>query len=71
MQHNIYLHSALVQSRQLAVNDDVHKREALMYYAAESALSLLVRWLNTAAAAAAAAAMCVHVCMCVDVWISV
>lgn len=42
MPHNIYLHSALVQTRQLRRQDDQHKQEALVYYGIESALSLLV-----------------------------
>ena len=43
MPHNIYLHSALVQSRKLMANTPGHKKEALMYFGIESALSLLVR----------------------------
>lgn len=42
MPHNIYLHSALVQTRALRNEDEQHKREALVYYGIESALSLLV-----------------------------
>eukprot|EP00879_Flechtneria_rotunda_P004685 GHRR01004949.1.p1 GENE.GHRR01004949.1~~GHRR01004949.1.p1 ORF type:complete len:566 (+),score=198.80 GHRR01004949.1:1074-2771(+) len=42
MPHNIYLHSALVQSRTLRRQDDSHKQEALLYYSIESGLSLLV-----------------------------
>ncbi|KAF6254916.1 natural resistance-associated macrophage protein-domain-containing protein [Scenedesmus sp. NREL 46B-D3] len=42
MPHNIYLHSALVQTRTLRHDDDAHKKEALVYYGLESALSLLV-----------------------------
>jgi natural resistance-associated macrophage protein len=42
MPHNIYLHSALVQSRQLRRQDDHHRQEALVYYGIESGLSLLV-----------------------------
>ena len=42
MPHNIYLHSALVQSRQLRRQDDAHRQEALVYYGIESGLSLLV-----------------------------
>lgn len=42
MPHNIYLHSALVQTRQLRRQDDQHRQEALVYYGIESALSLLV-----------------------------
>lgn len=44
MPHNIYLHSALVQSRQLRRQDDQHRQEALVYYGIESGLSLLVSW---------------------------
>ena len=44
MPHNIYLHSALVQSRQaLSVSGDAAKREAMRYFGIESALSLTVR----------------------------
>lgn len=42
MPHNIYLHSALVQSRRLGSNSPAAKREALGYFAIESALSLVV-----------------------------
>ncbi|WIA40896.1 hypothetical protein OEZ86_004557 [Tetradesmus obliquus] len=42
MPHNIYLHSALVQTRALRHDDEAHKKEALVYYGLESALSLLV-----------------------------
>eukprot|EP00882_Tetradesmus_deserticola_P033095 GHRQ01037771.1.p1 GENE.GHRQ01037771.1~~GHRQ01037771.1.p1 ORF type:complete len:263 (+),score=71.73 GHRQ01037771.1:301-1089(+) len=42
MPHNIYLHSALVQTRALRQEDDAHKKEAMLYYGLESALSLLV-----------------------------
>lgn len=49
MPHNIYLHSALVQSRQLRREDDHHRQEALVYYSIESGLSLLVS-LDTEAA---------------------
>ena len=42
MPHNIYLHSALVQSRKLMANTPGHKKEALMYIGIESALSLVV-----------------------------
>ena len=43
MPHNIYLHSALVQSRQaLSVSGDAAKREAMRYFGIESALSLTV-----------------------------
>lgn len=42
MPHNIYLHSALVQTRQLRRQDDQHRQEALVYYGIESGLSLLV-----------------------------
>jgi hypothetical protein len=42
MPHNLYLHSALVQTRRLRAQDDAHRREALAYFGLESALSLLV-----------------------------
>jgi hypothetical protein len=32
------------QTRALRLNDDAHKKEALVYYGLESALSLLVSW---------------------------
>lgn len=40
MPHNIYLHSALVQTRKLPTGCAASKREALMYFGIESALSL-------------------------------
>eukprot|EP00201_Polytomella_parva_P013731 CAMPEP_0175070430 /NCGR_PEP_ID=MMETSP0052_2-20121109/18711_1 /TAXON_ID=51329 ORGANISM="Polytomella parva, Strain SAG 63-3" /NCGR_SAMPLE_ID=MMETSP0052_2 /ASSEMBLY_ACC=CAM_ASM_000194 /LENGTH=799 /DNA_ID=CAMNT_0016337545 /DNA_START=32 /DNA_END=2431 /DNA_ORIENTATION=- len=40
MPHNIYLHSALVQTRQIAAPNSAKKREALRYFGIESALSL-------------------------------
>lgn len=43
MPHNLYLHSALVQTRSLRAPDDAHRREALAYFGLESALSLGVR----------------------------
>jgi natural resistance-associated macrophage protein len=43
MPHNIYLHSALVQTRRLAQDTKGHRQEALMYYGLESGVSLLVR----------------------------
>ena len=43
MPHNIYLHSALVQSRKLMTSTPGTKREALVYFGIESALSLVVR----------------------------
>ena len=42
MPHNIYLHSALVQTRRLHRDTEAHRREALMYYSLESGISLLV-----------------------------
>lgn len=45
MPHNIYLHSALVQSRKIARDDHVEVREANKYYAIESAIALLVSFL--------------------------
>jgi natural resistance-associated macrophage protein 2 len=43
MPHNIYLHSALVQTRRLEAACDAEKRDALRYIKIESALSLGVR----------------------------
>ncbi|KAI8476617.1 MAG: natural resistance-associated macrophage protein-domain-containing protein [Monoraphidium minutum] len=40
MPHNLYLHSALVQTRRLRAQDEGHRREALAYFGLESALSL-------------------------------
>lgn len=42
MPHNIYLHSALVQTRRLATSSSPAKREAIKYFGIESALSLVV-----------------------------
>ncbi|GLC38536.1 hypothetical protein PLESTB_001736900 [Pleodorina starrii] len=42
MPHNIYLHSALVQTRKLGSSHPAAKREALTYFGIESALSLVV-----------------------------
>jgi natural resistance-associated macrophage protein len=42
MPHNLYLHSALVQSRSLAGRHVSRKREAMRYFSIESALALLV-----------------------------
>ncbi|GIL45321.1 hypothetical protein Vafri_2585 [Volvox africanus] len=42
MPHNIYLHSALVQTRRLGSDRPAAKREALTYFGIESALSLVV-----------------------------
>ncbi len=42
MPHNIYLHSALVQTRRLGSSRPAAKREAMMYFGIESALSLVV-----------------------------
>lgn len=43
MPHNLYLHSALVQTRALRAPDEGHRREALAYFGLESALSLMAR----------------------------
>jgi Mn2+/Fe2+ NRAMP family transporter len=43
MPHNIYLHSALVQSRKEFSTTVACKKEAILYFNIESALSLLVR----------------------------
>lgn len=40
MPHNIFLHSALVQSREIDLTSTSAKKEAIMYNAIESALSL-------------------------------
>ena len=42
MPHNIFLHSALVQSREIDLTSTSAKKEAIMYNAIESALSLSV-----------------------------
>ncbi|GMF65814.1 unnamed protein product [Phytophthora lilii] len=45
MPHNIFLHSALVQSRQVNRNNDRKVREANKYFAIESAIALFVSFL--------------------------
>jgi NRAMP (natural resistance-associated macrophage protein)-like metal ion transporter len=40
MPHNIFLHSALVQSREIDLTSTSAKREAIMYHSIESAFSL-------------------------------
>ena len=40
MPHNIFLHSALVQSREIDLGSTSAKKEAIMYNSIESALSL-------------------------------
>lgn len=42
MPHNVFLHSALVQSRKIDPNKKTHVREALRYYSIESTLALMV-----------------------------
>jgi natural resistance-associated macrophage protein 2 len=42
MPHNIFLHSALVQSRKIDMNHTGAKREAILYNAIESGFSLSV-----------------------------
>lgn len=42
MPHNIYLHSALVQSRDVKRDSEVQVKEANKYFAIESAIALLV-----------------------------
>jgi len=42
MPHNIFLHSALVQSRKIDLAQVGAKREAILYNAVESALSLSI-----------------------------
>ncbi|WOK99644.1 metal transporter Nramp6-like [Canna indica] len=42
MPHNVFLHSALVQSRKIDPNKKSHVREALRYYSIESTVALIV-----------------------------
>ncbi|DBA97780.1 hypothetical protein WJX82_010819 [Trebouxia sp. C0006] len=42
MPHNIYLHSALVQSRDISRTKVARKKEAIAYFSMESALALLI-----------------------------
>ena len=42
MPHNVFLHSALVQSRKINRSSDVRVREANMYFGIESSVSLFV-----------------------------
>eukprot|EP00128_Syssomonas_multiformis_P005485 Colp12_sorted_trinity150504_noHs@33924 len=45
MPHNIYLHSALVQSRKIDKSRKKHIKEANLYYAVESAIALLISFI--------------------------
>ncbi|KAH7307846.1 hypothetical protein KP509_22G080000 [Ceratopteris richardii] len=45
MPHNIFLHSALVQSRAITISSTAHVKEALRYYTIESAIALLVSFI--------------------------
>lgn len=45
MPHNIYLHSALVQSRDVKRDSDVQLKEANKYFAIESAIALLLSFI--------------------------
>jgi natural resistance-associated macrophage protein len=45
MPHNIYLHSALVQSRDIKRDSDVQLKEANKYFAIESAIALLISFI--------------------------
>nr|XP_010939679.1 metal transporter Nramp6 [Elaeis guineensis] len=42
MPHNVFLHSALVQSRKIDPNKENHVREALNYYSIESTVALII-----------------------------
>ncbi|XP_008792651.2 metal transporter Nramp6-like [Phoenix dactylifera] len=42
MPHNVFLHSALVQSRKIDPNNEICVREAINYYSIESSLALIV-----------------------------
>ncbi|KAH7277052.1 hypothetical protein KP509_39G032100 [Ceratopteris richardii] len=45
MPHNIFLHSALVQSRTINISSIAHVKEALRYYTIESACALLISFI--------------------------
>ncbi|XP_073005429.1 metal transporter Nramp6-like [Typha latifolia] len=45
MPHNVFLHSALVQSRNIDPNKEVRVREALRYYSIESSIALFVSFM--------------------------
>jgi manganese transport protein len=49
MPHNLYLHSALVQSRKLAQSDDDHVRAAIRFNTIDSTLALSIAFLVNAA----------------------
>ncbi|CAL9166263.1 metal transporter Nramp6 [Musa acuminata AAA Group] len=45
MPHNVFLHSALVQSRKVDPDKKSHVREALRYYSIESAIALIISFM--------------------------
>jgi natural resistance-associated macrophage protein 2 len=45
MPHNVFLHSALVQSRKIDQNKEYQVREALRYYTIESTVALAVSFM--------------------------
>lgn len=45
MPHNVFLHSALVQSRKIDQNKEYQVREALRYYSIESTIALVVSFM--------------------------
>ena len=45
MPHNVFLHSALVQSRKIDQNKEYQVREALRYYSIESTIALAVSFM--------------------------
>ncbi|EFJ06804.1 hypothetical protein SELMODRAFT_430353 [Selaginella moellendorffii] len=45
MPHNIFLHSALVQSRAIDTSNKVHVRDALRYYSIESTIAIVISFL--------------------------
>lgn len=49
MPHNLYLHSALVQSRKLRLTDEAHTRTALRFNTIDSTLALSIAFLINAA----------------------
>lgn len=62
MPHNIYLHSALVQSRrEYTKGSDTAKREAVFYFGFESALSLMVGCLHDSQVAAIVFYYIIHI----------
>jgi manganese transport protein len=49
MPHNLYLHSALVQSRKLPLDDDAHVRTAIRFNTIDATLALSIAFLVNAA----------------------